>query len=119
MKIDINSYIDKGIIKSERIALRATEDCNLKFYCIHITYELNSGEFFNQPYKTYWFPPQEIKAGDWIVIYTCAGNFSTKKNEDGSTSYFYYWGLTNAIFNKPEDTIVLAELNTWQTKNNK
>jgi hypothetical protein len=119
MKIEINSFIDKGIIKSERIALKATEDCNLKFYSIHLTYELSSGGFFNQPYKTYWFPPLEIKAGDWIVIYSGTGTLSTKKNEDGSTSYFHYWGLATAIFNKPEDSIVLAELNTWQMKNNK
>ena len=119
MKIQINSYIDKGKIQSERIALKASADCNLKFYCLHLTYELSTGGFNNQPSKTYWFPPQEIKAGDWIVLYTGLGVSSTKKNEDGSTSYFHYWGLSNPIFNKPEDTIVLAELNTWQTKNNK
>ncbi len=119
MKIQIHSYIDNGNIQSERIALRASADCNLKFYCIHLTYELSSGGFYNQPKETYWFPPQEIKAGDWIVIYTGSGTLSSKKNDDGSTSFFHYWGLSSAIFNKPEDTIVLAELNTWQTKNNK
>lgn len=118
MKIQIHSFIDKGKIQTERIALRASADCNLKFYCLHITFEISSGGFFNQPKHTYWFPPVEIKANDWIVIYAGQGTQSNKKNEDGSSSYFYYWGLNSAIFNKPEDTIVLAEVNTWQMKNN-
>ena len=119
MKIQIHSYIDKGNINKERIALKASSDCNLKFYCLHLTYEFPKGGFYNQPKYTYWFPPADVKAGDWIVLYTGPGIMSSKKNEDGTTSYFHYWGLKSPIFNKPEDAIVLAELNTWQAKNNK
>jgi hypothetical protein len=119
MKIQIHSIIDQGKEGGERIAFRAIEDCNLKFYSTYITLQYSSGDFYNQPKHTFWFPPRDIKAGDWIVIYTCAGNMSSKVNEDGSNSYFYYWGIPKPVFNKPEDAVVLSEMSSWQTKNNK
>lgn len=118
MKIQIHSYLDTGKLQLERIALKVQIDCNLKFYCLHLTHALDSGGFYNQPKKSYWFTPQDVKTGDWIVLYTNSGINSTKNNEDGSTTYFYYWGLEQIIFNNPSDVIVLAEIDSWQMKKN-
>ena len=118
MKIQIHSYIDTGKIQLERIALKVISDCNLKFYCLHQSDALDGGGFFHLPKHSYWFTPQEVKAGDWVVLYTNSGINSTKKNEDGSTSYFYYWGLDNVFFKNPTDIIVLAEIDSWQMKKN-
>ncbi len=119
MKIQIHSIIDKGKLQSERVALRVQEDCNLMFYCLHLTYELPEGGFYNRSKQVYWFPPQQVRTGDWIVISTKTGSSSSRINQDESTSYFHYLGLDQTIFNNPNDAIVLAEINTWQMKNNK
>ncbi len=116
MKLKIEHYIDRGNFINERIAFKAQSDCDLKFFVVHMTYLMDSGGFYNKPKHTFWFPPTEVKAGDWVVLYTKEGTYSSKINNDGGTSHFFYWGLSQPIFNSRKDGIVLAELETWQTK---
>lgn len=118
MRLSIDEYIDAGDLKNERIAFKVKSDCNLKFFAAHLSRKLPSGGFYNRPSETYWFTPQDVKAGDWIVLYTKNGTNSIKENESGSTTFFYYWGLESTIFNKPTDGIILAEIDTWDTKYN-
>ena len=119
MKLKIDKYIDTGNYDKERIAFKADIDCNLKFFVVHLTHIMESGGFYNKPKETFWFAPKEIKAGDWVVLYTKKGTASKKDNDSGSTSHFYYWDLEKPIFNNENDGIVLAEVETWETKWNK
>ena len=116
MKLKIEHYIDRGNFDKERIAFKAQSDCDLKFYVVHKTQLMDSGGFYNRPKYTFWFPPTNVKAGDWIVLYTKKGSYSSKTTAEGTTSHFFYWDLSQSIFNKKYDGIVLAELETWQTK---
>lgn len=115
MKLIIDSYIEQGDIADERVAFRATEDCNLKFYMV-VLVEKISDQYFSQPIKSFWFPPKDVKKGDWIVIYTKGGPRTSKANEDGTTSYFYYLDLESAVYNKDNDGLVIVEISTWNTK---
>ena len=115
MKIQIKSYGDSGKLSDERIGFEVLADCDLKFYAVHNTY-LSGNGFYNRPKNTYWFGPLTVKAGDKVVLYTKNGTDSIKKETDGTTIYFFYWGLTNSILNKEKDGIVLAEMTGWQTK---
>lgn len=116
MKIKIQSYGDSGALAEERIGFNVIADCDLQFFAVHYTHLTEKGGFFNRPKNTFWFAPQSVKAGDKIVLYTKSGVNSIKKENDGTTIYFYYWGLSNSILNKEKDGIVLAEMSDWQTK---
>jgi hypothetical protein len=117
MKLLFHSFIDKGNYSQERIALRVSDDCNIKFFLILLT-EKVTDQFFNQPSKTFWFPPKDVKKGDWVVLYTKSGVASDQKNEDGSTTFFYYWGIPTPIYNRPIDGIVVAALENWDLQYN-
>ena len=116
MKIQIKSFGDQGILSDERIGFDVIADCDLKFFAVHNTYLYEAGVFYNKPKNTYWFAPLSLKAGDKVVLYTKSGTDSIKKESDGTTIYFFYWGLANAILNKEREGIVLAEMNNWQAK---
>lgn len=116
MKLMISDIIEPGNYRKERIAFKVISDCDLKFFVVHYTNLVNEGTFSNKPKETFWFPPRKVKAGDWVVLYSNSGQDSSKINEDGKTSYFYYWGLKNPNFIKSTDGVVLAEVESWQVK---
>lgn len=111
----MKSFGDPGILSDERIGFEVTSDCDLKFFAIHRTF-LSGNGFHNKPKSTYWFGPLSVKAGDKVVLYTKFGIDSMKKGDDGTTIYFFYWGLSESILNHEKDGIVLAEMASWQTK---
>lgn len=112
MEIAISSIGNKGDLTNERIGFNVLKDCELKYYLVFKTAMTTKG-FVNRSNATYWFLPQELKAGDSVVLYSKAGQDSVKTNTDGSKTYFFYWGLTAPIFNTPENRVVLASIKTW------
>jgi hypothetical protein len=116
MKMQIKSFGDPGIISDERIGFEVVADCDLKFFAVLNTFLYENGGFFNKPKYAFWFAPLQVKAGDKIVLYTKSGIDSIKRENDGTTIYFFYWGLTNSILSKEREGVVLAEFNGWQTK---
>lgn len=116
MRMQIKTYGDQGVLSDERIGIEVKADCDLKFFAVHNTYLHDNGGFYNKPKHTYWFAPLLVKAGDRIVLYTKKGTDSVRKESDGTTTYFFYWGLTSSLLNKKNDGIVLVEMIGWQTK---
>lgn len=106
MELKISSIADKGDLSNERIGLKVLKDCNLTSFIIFKTRKTNGG-FLNKSKNSYWFLPNQVEEGDKVVLYSKKGKNSIKENEDGSSTYFFYWGLTNSIFNEEVDKIVL------------
>lgn len=119
MELIITGIGDKGDLKNERIGLKATKDCELKFYQLFNTEFLESGGFYNRSKAVFWFSPQSIKVGDKVVVYTRSGVDNAEIKDDGTTVYFMYWGLTEPIFTDDKKGIVLAEINNWKTTKDK
>jgi hypothetical protein len=46
----------------------------------------------------YWFTDKKIGRGDFVVLYSKKGVRKEKKNADGTTSHFFYWGLSNPLW---------------------
>ncbi len=67
----------------------------------------------------FWFTPREVRAGDKVVLYTKTGSSSVKNNSDGSTTYFFYWGLPEPIFTSPKSCVVLVDIDNWETSRGK
>jgi len=118
MEIVISSIGDKGNINNERIGLKVLRDCDLKYFQLFKTHFVKEG-FYNRAYASYWFTPQTAKAGDLIVVYTKKGDDSIKKNSDGTTTYFLYWGLNEPIFTGSNKGVVLAQIEDWELSEGK
>ncbi|MEO9885495.1 MAG: hypothetical protein ABJR05_07810 [Balneola sp.] len=119
MELKITAIGDKGDLKNERIGLKATSDCQLKYYQLFRTNFHKSGGFYNRSESVYWFAPEEVKSGDRIVIYTTSGTDSVRENDDGSKTYFLYWGLNSPIFTDDTKGVVLVEISSWKTSKGK
>jgi hypothetical protein len=118
MEITILSIGDRGDLGNERIGLKVLKECDLKYYILFST-NLTENSFYNRSKASYWFAPLKVKAQDKIVVYTKKGSDSIKSNEDGSTTYFFYWGLENPLFNEPKNGVVVGELKTWENSRGK
>jgi hypothetical protein len=62
----------------------------------------------------YWFSSRELKTGDLVILYSKGGVRSEKKNDNGSTSYFFYWGLPESFWTSKK-VAVLVSTTEWET----
>jgi len=113
MELRILTISDKGSLLNERIGFKAFKKCQLKYFLVIRTNKTNNG-FINVSENAYWFLPQEINENDQVVLYTKKGVNSILDNNDGTKTYFFFWGLTKAIFDNDTASVVLVNANTWQ-----
>lgn len=112
MNIAIEYIKDSGNLEKERIVFSVKADDQLGKYLMAESIILEESRFSANIRNTYWFPDQEIKAGDRIVLYTKVGTTNVTENEDGTKTYFYYWGLNSPHSNDSKPCVVLFEA-TW------
>lgn len=115
MKVEITSYKNLGDKDKERIILTVKENVELGNYIIATTTVNNDDTISASITNVYWLPNQKVKAGDLVVIYTKTGAKKKIENEDGSTSYFFYWSLSDSLLSLQNSTVVLFET-TWTNK---
>ena len=115
MRIEIVQITDRGIANQERLHLRAQVDATLNHYAIFVSNYISKDAISTIPQHSFWFPPMQVNAGDNIILYTGFGTQTSTRNLDGTTNYFFYWGLKNTVWNRPEDCSVLLEIESWQT----
>jgi len=115
MKIEIIEIIDRAIADKERLWLKVLEDTDLKYYIVFDTTYTSDTTISNLQRHAYWFKSQQVKTGDYVVLYSTIGNPSKKINDNGTTTHFLYWGLKNTVWNDTGDCAVLFEINSWQT----
>jgi hypothetical protein len=108
---------DKGNLKSERVGFRVTSSGDLKYFVVLST-KFNDGGFFNRSDAAYWFTPEVVQMGDKVVLYTRVGVDSFQENDDGTKTYFKYWGLAQSLFSDPSRGIVVAEVTNWFVSRN-
>ncbi|EKS28470.1 hypothetical protein [Afipia felis] len=112
MKLAIFKVESAGSFDRERIVVKVTENADLGDYMIlmadPISPDLIAGGAI--PY-TFWFDAKNVKKGDLVVLYSKEGTSSEKTNPNGSTSYFFYWGLKQASW--PKYRAVLAEISDY------
>lgn len=116
MSLKIKYVKDAGVIKDERIVLQAVRDCEIGIYLLFDTTYISEDSISNKLQHCFWFPDRSVQAGATIVVYSRSGNNSEKENQNGSQSYFYYWGLDRTLWNKDGDCAVLVEAKDWSFK---
>jgi hypothetical protein len=115
MEIRVSSIGDKGDLSNERIGFNILKSCQLKYYLLVKTSKTKNG-FANIGNAFYWFLPKKVNEKDKVVIYTKAGESSVKENNDGTKTYFFFWGLDSPIFKSDSDKVVLVKADDWKMK---
>lgn len=115
MKLEIAYIKDSGNLEKERTVFKVTQPTNLGIYLVSQSVETSENTFSSRIRNVYWLPDQELKAGDLVVLYTKKGEKRSTINEDGSTTYFYYWGLDKPMTSVEKTCVVLLEA-SWRIK---
>lgn len=90
MNLEIERVADNAN-DEERVVLYVLEDCNLNWYLLFdSTYDEN-GNVSNKHRHMYVFPDQQVKKGDYVLLYTKTGKDHTHVNKVGTTTYNLYW----------------------------
>lgn len=116
MHIEINKIVDPGVLEKERVVLKVLIDDELGFYGAFKSKKTGEKTISSKVTATFWFPDRYVKKGDIVVLYSKRGVNTERKNNDGTTSFFFYWGMNEPIWNKSEDSVVLFKIDEWQYK---
>jgi hypothetical protein len=115
MNLEIRSFSGVGDLSNERIILKALTDIDVGDYAL---FRSGLGSSGHQPTSgrkiAYWFPDEDVKANDLVVLYTKKGSRSSKPMDGGRTAYFFYWGRDEALWNDKQFGAVLLEVAAWQ-----
>lgn len=112
----------RGDGHDERLVLQATSDDNIgKFIAMDSTYDAKTDTLTNIFRHTYWFPHQDVKKGEKVILYT-------KKHKTGKTysyeppangnvgKHIFYWGSNSNVWNDDADSVTLLEVSDVEIK---
>ena len=118
MKLRIERIEDRGVPNQERLFLTVVEPTNLGSHLVVSSAYLSPQTVANGGRDCFWFPPQDVKAFDQVVLYTRAGNYSPPQLGLISNTYFYYWGRPGTIWNNLDTCALLFDVASWTASNN-
>ena len=99
VELEIVSVLERGYPNKECIAIQAKESINLGQYGIMIGEYSEDGSVFPFRDNMFWFGDGLIKEGDWLFIYTGAGNpFQSKASDNIHDIYTVFWGREHTLF---------------------
>ena len=108
MILNINSIKDAGNIEKERIVLSVQRSGDIGDSLIAISRKRDENSISAKLEHVYWLPNQLVKENDLVVIYSKLGKRNQISNNDGSTTFFFYWGLDESLA-KEEYALVLFD----------
>lgn len=117
MNLELSAIRDAGDT-NERVVFRVRVDCDVgAFFTFFSHYtDIKTKRVSTTVVAPYWFPDKEVRTNDYVVVYTKAGVDSTKQNDDGTTSYFFYRGLHQAVCTNSSSCAILLSVNQWGSK---
>lgn len=114
MKFNVRGVREPGELDKERVVVDLLEDGNTGTLIVASTTQQDSNRISARISSPYWVPDQDVKKGDLLVIYTKKGSRNTKENNDGTTSYFFYMGLTEELYSAPDQTVAVFDIASWK-----
>lgn len=119
MNLVIQKIVTPGKLDTERVLFKVENDAAIGFYGIFKTIEIGEKTLSSNIRKSYWFPDKDVKKGDLVVLYSKVGINTERKEADGSTVHFFYWGNDATQWEKREkdsDAVVLFKIDEWGHK---
>lgn len=113
MKIKIESIADQGLLDKERIVMKVLSDTDVGYYAIFETRRSDRGVTAGVR-DAFWFPDKVVSSGDYVVLYSKAGQQSEKTPSGGNKSHFFYWGSDKAKWSSTETAPVLLLVSEWK-----
>jgi len=113
MKLVINSFAGDGIFGKERLILKATEDLDLGDYVVFCSETFPDGGVVSGRQSAYWFPDEQIKQNDLVVLYTKKGISSKKTLSNERTAHFFYWGEKENRWSAEGYGVVVLRVGDW------
>lgn len=113
MNLKITAIRDAGDLSKERVVMRALKAVDVGDYAILQTGFQNQ-ELDTRIKNTYWFPNKHVQIGDYVIVYTKRG-IDRDREFNEHISHFFYWGLSNSIWDTPDISAVLLESPNWQS----
>ena len=98
--------------ENERLVLHVLEDCNIGTYIVLDT-TYTAHERSNLHRHVYMFPNQNVKANDYVLLYTQQGECNKYRNRGGSTTWECYWGLNTNVWNNEGDEVLLIKIQEY------
>ena len=92
----------------EMLVMEVTEDCNLWPFIIFDSTYVDT-QVSNLHRHSFIFPNLNVKANDFILLYTGRGENNHYFNRGGSTTWEFYWGLENNVWNQDEDEVLIVK----------
>ncbi|MDY4374014.1 hypothetical protein [Pectobacterium carotovorum] len=114
MKFKINWLKEPGNIEKERVVIEILEDGNAGDLIVTSTVQQGENEISSKIKNPYWIPDQDVEKGDLIIIYTKKGRKSNRTNSDNSSSYFFYIGMDEPLYNESNETAVVFDISDWE-----
>ena len=115
MQLKFHKIRNAGEIDDERVVLHVNSDGDIGRYLIATSHATGKVSVSSKIKYPFWLPDKEVKSGDIIVLYTKKGKESSKENNDGSRSYFYYLGLSAPLYSEEDSCVVLMEVGKWES----
>lgn len=115
MKLQIVRIADRGQPNRESLHLHVLQPTNLSYYVALYTHYQSPTVIANGLLTAFWFPGEDVRPGDTIVLFSGNGQPQQRLEPNGSTTHFYYWGMPNAIWHHPANCVMLVEVGNWLT----
>lgn len=114
MDLEVVSVHGHGKAAEEYVILKVLKDCNLK-YSLLLDTTYNGSSITDKNRHVYWFPAQDVKAGDQIVLRTQVGT-NRWSTEQSNRRHTLFWGLNTPVWNDSGDAACLMQISNWRTK---
>lgn len=112
MTLVLRRVREPGKLQLERVVMRAQSDVDIGDYILCRAKSVGEQIFADIDFS-FWFPDKQVRAGDWIVLYTRSGISKEKETESGSTTHFFYCEKTAALWATADFSVVLMHTDSW------
>lgn len=114
MNLKLFSISDKGDINKERLVLKVFGNTDVGDYLL-MRVKFLDGEATTTITNTFWFPFQDVKIGDKVIVYSKRGSQNKKNLSDGATAYFFYWGQDKSLWDDDNFGPVILHAPNWES----
>jgi hypothetical protein len=98
---------NSGEVSSEYVFIEVVADCNAGDYLLtDSTYGADNAPS-NKLRHVFFFPSKEMKAGEYIVLWTKSGTYNLGKTSTNSPQHNLHWNLKETVWNITGDKAFL------------